>query len=126
MRVRTPLTTIVLCTGALVAPSPSSAAGRCPAAVPATARDLSAVVAFARRSQPNAELVGVLSLQVESIGTDDRWVRVATARCGARVASRSWVVFYLRPRSKGNTAFADGVSYITRTRTGYRVWYRYQ
>ena len=126
MPARTPPTTILLCVAALVAPSPSSAAGRCPGALPVTARDLPAVVAFARRSQPNAELVGVLSLQVDSIGTDDRWVRVAIARCGARVASRSWVVFYLRPRYKGNTAFADGVSYIARTRTGFRVWYRYQ
>jgi hypothetical protein len=90
------------------------------------ARSLPAVVAAARAGEPNAGLVGVLSLQVDSIGTDDVWRRVATARCGKLAAARSWVVFYLRPHFKKNPAFAEGVSYVARTPDGFRVWYRYR
>ena len=122
MRVRLALTVLTALAPLGAGTAPASAG--CPLAVATTSSAFPAAVAFARASQPNAELVGLFALTVDSIGTDDHWRAQAAARCGARVARRSWVAFYLRPHYKDNVAFADGVSYIARTPAGFRVWYR--
>ena len=123
---RRSILTITLAVAASLGTITPEAVATCPTFVRATARSLPTVVSVARSSEPNAEVVGVLSLQVESIGTDDVWRQVATAKCGKQAAARSWVVFYLRPHYWKNPSLADGVSYIARTPGGFKVWYRYR
>ncbi len=103
------------------------ATGGCPRALLASDSAVTNLVRVARRSQPTAEVVGVLSLSPFSLGTDDLWRNIARAKCGRAVASRSWVAFYYRPQwAKRSASIAEGVSYFTLTRSGWRLWYRYR
>jgi hypothetical protein len=113
--------------GASPARTTSAAASGCPTVLPAKASLLPAVVSVARRAEPRAQVLGVLSLSPWSLGTDDVWRGIAAARCGKAVATQSWVVFFVRPAwMHASASIAEGVSYIARTSRGLRVWYRYR
>lgn len=76
------------------------------------------------------EIVSMASLAPgrQSIGVKTAvtpYRRIAALRCGARVASRSWVVFLRFPRIKRSASLSYGVVYVARTTVGWRVWYVY-
>jgi hypothetical protein len=99
----------------------------CPRALVAPGDSAPNVVQAAKRSEPKAEVVGVLSLSPFSLGTDDTWRRIARGTCGTQVASRSWVAFYYRPQwAKRSASIAEGVAYLALTQSGWRIWYRYR
>jgi hypothetical protein len=102
-------------------------AGRCPRTLPADRDAAREVLAAAAAAEARARVVGIISLSPYSLGTDEVWRRIARDRCGALVASRSWVAFYFRPEwARQSASIAEGASYLVRTRSGWRVWYRYR
>jgi hypothetical protein len=54
----------------------------------------------------------------------DEWRALATRRCGREVAGYSWVVGVDFPYSR--VVLPTSVSFITHTRAGWRLWYRYR
>ena len=78
------------------------------------------------RSEPNAELVGVLSLQVDSIGTDDVWRQVATAEL--REAGRGALVGRVLPAARLLEELGVRGRRVVHGAHpgGFRVWYRYR
>jgi hypothetical protein len=53
------------------------------------------------------------------------WRRIATNRCGREIAAASWVVAITFPDKKVVVP-TTGIAFITHTRSGWRLWYRYR
>ena len=51
--------------------------------------------------------------------------RIAERRCGRRVAEASWVVVLEFPDAQTASA-SRGISFLVKTRRGWRLWFRYR
>jgi hypothetical protein len=72
------------------------------------------------------EVWSVFSLErdVIVVGLNRRRYLNVAARCGTKVARRSWVAVLSFPRAP-DASFVPAVAYLARTREGWRLWYQW-
>ena len=56
---------------------------------------------------------------------DERFGIVVFGMCGAVVGSRTWVVEMSFPKLEPSASLSQGQAFVSRFRSGWRVWYRY-
>ena len=50
---------------------------------------------------------------------------IALPMCGPEVGSRTWVVEIYFPKLEPSASMSQGQAFVSRFRSGWRVWYRY-
>lgn len=137
--------TALMFTGAAARQQPRRAASQhasinCPAALPPGASAAKEVAAAVQAEVPSlypgsyhegfrivaeGTLAGGAKSAVLKSFFDTPYRGIAAHMCGTAVANRSWIAFLFFPRLEWSADLSQGQDYVTRTKSGWRVWYVY-